>query len=478
MCPSECSGCVLTKEYREFAASAAKGQMAIRPIRELLRDDSGTIAPLIMFSLPVFIGFLALSMDMGSLYFTKSQLQAVSDSVALAAATRFDDTVVGATLGLTYSEKNMPAASYGTVMDADDLVYGTWNLSTSVFTAGATPFDAVRATANRTDDHGNSLSTFFAQFFNIQSFNVQANAVAIAVLGEGLASCLTSLSEDAEDALKVIGVARITAAGCDITVNSNHDCAMRARGTPTVTTIDAGANPGSINVVGDYCENGNVTVSPTPVPDSSPDPDPFLHLSTYDELFVTEPTTDMTCDFTNHTVTDSATFEPGVYCGGITATGSGTLTFNSGNYVIKDGAFDIGGNQSLSGDQTGFFLTGTDTYLNIRGTADLGLTAPLSGPLEGFVFYQDPDTTRTPAGQTHFMRGTTDGGIDGVVYLPNSGIEFKGIANSGLAATDCAVYITDTFFFNGTTDLYIDNTCTAGGFTVPAMGIWTYRLVD
>lgn len=453
--------------------------MVLRLLKRLGRDESGATAPLIMMMMPVFIGFLAFAADMGSLYFTKSQLQGVSDSAALAAASRFDDIDAAEALALAYAEKNTPAADYGNIMDNNDVVFGQWNLATRVFTADAEPFDAVRATANRTEDHDNSLTTFFAQFLDILNFDVQANAIAIAQLGEGLSSCMTSLNEDDEDAFLIIGTAGITAAGCDITINSDHSCAMQATGTPTITVVNVD-NPGAINVVGEYCETGHVSITPTPLDDQSPDPDPFQHLDTYAELFVTDPTTGMTCDFTNYTTTDSANLSPGVYCGGITATGSGTLSFNTGNYVIKDGVFDIGGNiaiMSLPGG-TGFFLTGTDTYLNIKGTAALGLKAQDSGPLEGFVFYQDTDTTRTPAGETNYLRGTSEGGIDGVVYFANSGIEFKGIASSGLATTDCSVYIADTFFFNGTTDLFIDQTCTAGGFTVPAMGIWTYRLVD
>ncbi len=451
--------------------------MVLRLLKRLGRDESGATAPLIMMMIPVFIGFLAFAADMGSLYFTKTQLQGVSDSAALAAASRFDDIGEAEALALTYAEKNTPAADYGNIMDADDVVFGQWDMATRVFTANAAPFDAVRTTSNRTEDHDNSLTTFFAQFLDILNFDVQANAVAIAELGEGLSSCMTSLNEEDEDAFLIIGTAAITAAGCDITINSEHSCAMQATGTPTITVVGVD-NPGSINVHGDYCETGHVSITPTPLDDQQPDPDPFQHLSTYDELNTTDPTTGMTCDHTDFATTDSATLNPGVYCGGIAATGSGTLTFNSGNYVIKDGVYDIGGNIAISGVETGFFLTGTDTYLDIKGTAALAVTAPVSGPLEGFVFYQDTDTTRTPAGETNYMRGTTDGGIDGVVYFSNSGIEFKGIASSGLATTDCSVYIADTFYFNGTTDLFIDQTCTAGGFTVPALGIWTYRLVD
>ena len=117
--------------------------MVLKLLKRLGRDESGATAPLIMMMIPVFIGFLAFAADMGSLYFTKSQLQSVSDSAALAAASRFDDITEAGALALTYAEKNTPVADYGNIMDANDVVFGQWNLATRVFTAGATPLASI-----------------------------------------------------------------------------------------------------------------------------------------------------------------------------------------------------------------------------------------------------------------------------------------------------------------------------------------------
>src|SRR3546814_8583958 len=109
------------------------------------------------------------------------------------------------------------------------------------------------------------------------------------------------------------------------------------------------------------------------------------------------------CDYTNATFNDSQTIQPGVYCGGITGTGSGTAEFEEGEYIINDGPLDIGGTIAIDGDAgVGFYLMGSGSVINFTGTSDVGLIAPSSGPMQGYVFYEEDKDPK----ETHTLRGT------------------------------------------------------------------------
>src|SRR3546814_2856759 len=68
---------------------------------------------------------------------------------------------------------------------------------------------------------------------------------------------------DEAQAFYIFGTATITASDCSIEVASSAECAMEAHGTPTITYVE-GDNGEGINVVGSYCQKGNVDINPPP----------------------------------------------------------------------------------------------------------------------------------------------------------------------------------------------------------------------
>ncbi|MGH8597847.1 MAG: TadE/TadG family type IV pilus assembly protein, partial [Gammaproteobacteria bacterium] len=54
-------------------------------LTDLLRDRCGIVAVVMAASLPVFLGFLALSIDMGYAYWMRNMLEVTAESAALAA---------------------------------------------------------------------------------------------------------------------------------------------------------------------------------------------------------------------------------------------------------------------------------------------------------------------------------------------------------------------------------------------------------
>lgn len=98
------------------------------------------------------------------------------------------------------------------------------------------------------------------------------------------------------------------------------------------------------------------------------------------------------CDFTSHTHIDTslASMRPGVYCGGLTIDVTQSVTFDGGLYIIKDGPLIIRGKRDIRGRGVGFYLTGTNTSLEVNGDTDVDLSAMTSGPMAGIIFAIDP----------------------------------------------------------------------------------------
>ena len=142
--------------------------IAKRFLRRFRDDRQGAVAIIVGVSMITLIGFAALTIDGGYLYWARTQLQATADSSALAGvaivpgndgtltAEEKDDIVVEAR---AYAQKNMRLSQYGNVLAASDVVPGHWDADgdhgaartfydISNLPAGAY-IDAVKVTARR-----------------------------------------------------------------------------------------------------------------------------------------------------------------------------------------------------------------------------------------------------------------------------------------------------------------------------------------
>jgi hypothetical protein len=147
--------------------------------------------------------------------------------------------------------------------------------------------------------------------------------------------------------------------------------------------------------------------SPTPVEDARKMDDPLAD----------RPAPAVTgCDHVDYAVSKgSVTLTPGSYCGGLTISGKADVTLVSGVYTIKDGPLDVTGKGQISGENVGFYLTGTDATLQFSVGSTVSLTAPKDGVLAGLLFYEDRNS---PVGRTHRIGSDNARLLLGTVYLP------------------------------------------------------------
>ncbi len=152
----------------------------------------GNAAPLVAVTVPVMIGFVALTVDYGYVAATKAQLQNAADSAALAGASAYfsnagmrmapDELVPLATARARSFSVLNKANGAGVVLADSDIALGQHSFAnyTGPMLPDA-PWNAVDVFARKTDASPNGpVSLFFARIFGRSATNVTTHARAVA----------------------------------------------------------------------------------------------------------------------------------------------------------------------------------------------------------------------------------------------------------------------------------------------------------
>jgi len=148
--------------------------------RNLLRDEQGSVAVWIAGGMTAIIGMAALAIDSSHVYLEQTRLQATADSAALAASAMMSsggDEQDAEDAAIEYAQKNLPPATYGTVLASQDVVLGEWDASTETFSPGGGG-NAIQVTLRRTAATGNPVNTFLAGFVGYREMDVVVQAIA------------------------------------------------------------------------------------------------------------------------------------------------------------------------------------------------------------------------------------------------------------------------------------------------------------
>ena len=143
-----------------------------------IRDESGSVLPLVgLFMLVTFV-VGAIVIDLGYQEALRSQMTAAADAAALAAVIELPSRSRAVDAALRYAEKNMPDAANGHALFKDDIEFGYWDWTHRSFDSGGKPFNAVRVTLRRSAENGNAAPTFFLHLFGVQEAEVTAQSLA------------------------------------------------------------------------------------------------------------------------------------------------------------------------------------------------------------------------------------------------------------------------------------------------------------
>jgi Flp pilus assembly protein TadG len=148
------------------------------------RQDSrrrGAILLLTVFLLVFLLGVIAFSVDLGYVLLAKTQLQTAADSAALAAAgTMGNSQEESIATGIQFAGLNK-VGEHHVVVQNSDIVYGTWDPTTRVFTPTENGIsNAVKVTARADNTTSGAVPLFFGAVFNQHSVNSSASSVATA----------------------------------------------------------------------------------------------------------------------------------------------------------------------------------------------------------------------------------------------------------------------------------------------------------
>lgn len=238
----------------------------------------------------------------------------------------------------------------------------------------------------------------FAHLFSDKATPIVADATA-KVYGTG-SVCVLGLDETSMQTITLSNKALLTAKSCNVVSNSVHSKSLVAGGSARMAAQN-------IYTAGGYFGTTS-SFSPVPVEDARKMDDPLAGRPA--PVF-------NGCDKVDTVISNgTATLYPGVYCGGLTVSGKADVTFKSGVYIMKDGPLAVVGKGKITGQNVGFYLTGSGAKLQFAIGSSISLTAPENGALAGLLFYEDRNG---PTGQIHRIGSDNARLLLGTVYLPN-----------------------------------------------------------
>ncbi len=363
----------------------------------------GNMAVIFALTLPAIVGGAALAVDIGRLVEERSNLQAVADAAALAAANELY-------LANTDEQQVLSVAeSFARANAADET--GTLIVAASIKRDGkSSPVgNAVDVTLSK------SVHVTIAHY--VAPSLVDISVYSRARVSGGTRICVIGLADDNNSTILLDDSATMTAPTCSVYSNSTKEkglSAVKSSYLRSEMTCSAGGVDGGLS-----------NFRPAALTDCPQIEDPLERRA--------EPSVGP-CSDTKLIIKDqSRTLMPGVYCGGLKITGSASVTAKPGVYVIKGGNLIVDKTASLSGQNVGFFFAGKNSTFTFSKEAAVDLTAPKSGEMAGLLFFQ---TRSANSNQTFRITSNYARNLIGTIYLPTGVL----VVDADMAVADKSAY--------------------------------------
>ena len=294
-------------------------------LSKLRSDERGSIAVPFAVGATVLLMVAGGTIDYGMTISKQSTLQALADSAALAGAKQLAISNVTqsqvVSVATAFVKQNADSAGGVQVAVNTDLKSKVTVQVTKVW------------------------QPIFAHLFSNKVTPIVADATA-KVYGTG-SVCVLGLDETSTQTVLLTNSAVLTANSCNVVSNSIDSRSLVVGGTATMSAqhiYTAGGYSGAMS-----------SFSPLPVEDARRMDDPLAGRPA--PVFAG-------CDHVDFTVSSgNFNLSPGVYCGGLTISGKADVTLTSGDYIIKDGGLTVSGKGKITGQNVGFYLTGTDASM-------------------------------------------------------------------------------------------------------------------
>jgi hypothetical protein len=416
---------------------------------------------ILVYTLMIFVvfAFTGLAVDAGYLQWQRRLMQSAADAAAMGALREME-------LGRTNTQPQYDL----TVAAQNDAALngfsnGVNNISVTLNNPPVSgPFQGASTAAQVIITR--SYPTFFMRVLGTNSINVSAQSVAQTSTSYGsIGGCIFALDATASDALNLESGTTLYSS-CSAISESSATEAFKMAGSDTWNMTSHNAH---IAVVGGATMSGAATIMDTtmspavseqPVTGYTSPGDPLRNINAPTPSTVTGGVQSTSpASYNKNGMPAGNTLSPGIYCGGISVgnTGSNTLVFSAGTYVLAGGGLSLGSQATVSGTGVTFYSTSsssaawgcTNSYsagvLSLTGQATSNFSAPLSGPMVGMLFFQD---RALDPGTSSILGGSTST-WDGAIYLKLSNLKFAG----NNSTTGYMVIVADTIDIHGGTTL-------------------------
>jgi len=353
------------------------------------RSCSGNMSIMFAITAPIVVGGIGLGVDTGYWYFKARELQTAADTAAFSATVEKrrggNDLQVQAVALAEAREQGF---------DPDT---GSIKVNSPPQTGVFRDNRAVEVLLSTT------VPRLFTGMF--MEADVAITARGVGHFDDAGTACILALAPEAPKALSLSGNSVTMLNKCNMMSNSLADDSVSVTGSSQVTAP-------CIISAGGVVEGGsiNLTECAEPLTQAPPANDPYAAIQ--------QPPVSGPCRaFPNGTGAASVT--PGRYCNGGNL--KGTITFAPGVYVVDGGSLRINATAVLVGSGVTFFFTNNAT-LDINGSATLTLSAPVSGPYKGMLFWGDNKNSTAVIK----LNGNASSSFTGVIYFPTADTEFLG----------------------------------------------------
>ncbi len=417
----------------------------------------GSVAPLTVLSLALFIGMIALVVDGGTLMEERRHVQAAADAAALAAAA---DLLVNYGANNGFDPQGTAAASAWATAAANGF---SNDGAQSVVTVDVSPQSYQGGpNAGTTLPRGYveiiiqyNAGRTFSGIFGSGTIPIRARAVARGQWAP-VSNTVVLLNLTASSVLSASGSASLLVNG-GLQVNSSSPSAFNLSGKASVAAsalnLNSAAGTLSPSLSSFLLESGGTQPNY-----GGPMPDPLRYLPAPDPVQLGLTTQSMSGG-------SPVNLYPGVYNGGISVGGNTTVILHTnadgtpGIYYLQGGGLNVSGTATVTtaSGEAGVmiynnWLGGGGGGITVSGGSNLTLVPPASGPYQGVSLFQargSPTISAPPLSIT----GSGSINVTGTVYAAYAKVSLSGSSGANVMGGQI---IADTLSLSGRASISID----------------------
>jgi Flp pilus assembly protein TadG len=411
-------------------------------IRSITPDERGSILVTTSLCMVMFIAILGLAVDCGHFLFVKRNLQGAADAAALAAA--LEARTCNGTAVCTAMQSAAQGALQENGLSADTILTNcsteaevgiTLTLNNPPCAIGSDPNKGKLTYAEAVVSE--PVRTYFASLVGLKAVTVKARAEAAHGLG---GPCIYALNPTGPALTILAGV--LVKSRCPIVDESTSrnalTCVVGAfLYAPRISV--SGGSEGLLCLAASKPQTYQAT--PTPA-------DPLAYLPAPSNANAACGTSTSSpysgsSSAVNILLGGNVTFNPGVYCGGISITAAiaSNIKFNPGTYILKDGPGLLGITSgglnltlnlltSITGNGVTFYNAGSHGSLMVvepvtgasyLSLSNVSLSAPTSGTYSGILFFQAHGITSDAVFVANLINNSK---LEGAIYLPDGDVSY------------------------------------------------------